>query len=123
MRRVPKRSASMPAKGWAMPHTMFCSARPTPNTSRPQSFDCDCGLRNKPRTERGPKLSSDIRQPQSTIMAGVRQLIERSEVNEKETAIGEFLSHYGGGNAFRGLLACAQTKSGGTLPQRCMAAP
>ena len=33
------------------------------------------GLRNKPSAERGPKLISEIRQPQSTMTAGVRQVI------------------------------------------------
>ena len=43
------------------------------NTSRPQWFSCDIGVRKKPSAERGPKRSarSDSRTP--ATMAGVRQ--------------------------------------------------
>ena len=46
------------------------------NTSRPQPFAADMGVRNKPSVERGPKLIIAIAQPQTTITAGVRQLVE-----------------------------------------------
>src|SRR5688500_1436505 len=74
-RTIPNRSASMPANGWASPHRMFWIASARPNTSRPQPLACDCGVRNRPRMERGPKLIIAIRQPLSTITAGVRQPI------------------------------------------------
>src|SRR5436305_12689128 len=80
----------MPANGWAMPQTMFWTASANPNTSRPQSFACDCGLRKRPRTARGPKLKNETRQPQSTITAGVRQLVDRCAAKGKELAIGGF---------------------------------
>src|SRR6185295_15880586 len=51
----------------------MASARP--NTSRPQPFWCDIGVRKKPSTARGPKLASAQMHPHSTITAGVRQPI------------------------------------------------
>src|SRR4029079_19375562 len=77
----------MPANGWAMPQMMFCNAMARPNTSRPQSFAWDCGFRNRPSTARGPKLNSDTRHPQSTITAGERQLLERSEAKGREAVL------------------------------------
>src|SRR5919204_3250380 len=79
----------MPANGWATPQMMFCKATANPYTSRPQSFACDCGLRKRPRTARGPKLKNDTRQPQSTMITGVRQLLERSAAGVEEVAISE----------------------------------
>ncbi len=43
------------------------------NTSRPQPFSCDIGVRKKPSAERGPNDRIAIRQPQMTITEGVRQ--------------------------------------------------
>src|SRR3954452_23441090 len=63
----------MPAMGWPRPQRIFCRASANPNTSRPQPFACDCGVRKKPRLARGPKLIREIRQPQSTMTAGMRQ--------------------------------------------------
>ena len=54
---------------------MFWIAIARPKTSRPQPFACDCGVRKKPSVERGPKLIMAMRQPHSTITAGVRQPI------------------------------------------------
>ncbi|MGH6784272.1 MAG: hypothetical protein ACREBP_06550, partial [Sphingomicrobium sp.] len=72
---VPKRSAMAPANGWPIPQRMFCIANANPNTSRPQSLACDIGVRKKPSVARGPKLIMEMRQPHSTITAGVRQPI------------------------------------------------
>src|SRR5712692_6142901 len=49
-------------------------ASASPNTSRPQPFACDCGVRKKPSVARGPKLIMEMRQPHSTITTGVRQV-------------------------------------------------
>ena len=43
------------------------------NTSRVQPFALDIGERKKPSAERGPKLSTQMRQLTSTIASGVRQ--------------------------------------------------
>src|SRR5262249_46793028 len=51
----------------------FCRASASENTSRPQPFAVDIGVRKKPSAERGPKLTSEMRQPHSTIRAGTRQ--------------------------------------------------
>jgi len=61
-----------PAKGWPMPHNRFWIASAKANTSRPQPFASDQGLRKKPSVDRGPKVRIAIRQPQMTITAGVR---------------------------------------------------
>ena len=70
---MPKRSATAPANGWPMPHSRFCSAKASANTSRPQPFAADIGVRKKPKAERGPKPISEIRQPHTMMTAGVRQ--------------------------------------------------
>ena len=61
-----------------MPHTRFCSAKASANTSRLQPFACDIGVRKKPKVERGPNPSSEIRQPQRMMTSGVRQPIARA---------------------------------------------
>jgi hypothetical protein len=61
-----------------MPHTRFCSAKASANTSRPQPFACDIGVRKKPKVDRGPNPSREIRQPQTMITSGVRQPIARA---------------------------------------------
>src|SRR5215510_7757517 len=59
-----------------------------PNTSRSQPLACDIGVRKKPSVARGPKLRREIRQPHSTITAGVRQpSVERREVVCDEIAM------------------------------------
>jgi len=55
-----------------MPHNRFWIASAKANTSRPQPFASDQGLRKKPSVDRGPKVRIAIRQPQRTIAAGVR---------------------------------------------------
>ena len=55
------------------PQSKFCSANASANTSRPHPWVDDSGVRKKPSEERGPKLISAIRQPQTTMTAGVRQ--------------------------------------------------
>src|SRR6266849_7292130 len=45
------------------------------NTSRPQPFSADIGVRKKPSEERGPNDRIAIRQPHMMIMPGVRQLM------------------------------------------------
>src|SRR5262245_5919588 len=47
-------------------------ASASPNTSRSQPFACDCGVRNRPKVARGPKLIIAMSEPHSTITAGVR---------------------------------------------------
>src|SRR6516165_2396153 len=64
-----------PAKGCAAPHNRFCMASASENTSRPQPFSCDIGVRKKPSAERGPNERTAIRQPQMMITPGVRQLM------------------------------------------------
>src|SRR5262245_13207862 len=67
---------------------MFWMAIARPNTSRSQPLACDIGVRKKPSVARGPKLRREIRQPHSTITAGVRQpSVERREVVCDEIAI------------------------------------
>ncbi len=72
-RIVPKRSAIPPENGWPMPHNRSWMAKADENTSRPQPLANEIGVRNWPAAERGPKVSRPIKQPQSTISAGVRQ--------------------------------------------------
>src|SRR5215468_644193 len=62
------------AKGCAAPHNRFCTASASENTSRPQPFSCDIGARKKPSADRGPNDRTAIRQPQTMITPGVRQL-------------------------------------------------
>src|SRR4029453_7839334 len=53
-----------------------------------QPLSCDIGVRKKPSVARGPKLRREIRQPHSTITAGVRQpSVERPEVVCDEIAM------------------------------------
>src|SRR5262245_51966007 len=66
---------------------MFWIASARPNTSRPQPFTCDIGVRKKPSVARGPKLIMEIRQPHSTITSGVRQPIETLELEGNEMAM------------------------------------
>src|SRR3954447_18073825 len=75
---MPKRSATAPAKGWPMPQRRFCSAKASANTSRPQPFACDIGVRKRPKEERGPKPSKAMRQPQTMITVGVLHVRERA---------------------------------------------
>src|ERR1044072_1419408 len=75
---MPKRAAHAPATGCAMPHTRFCSAKASANTSRPQPFACDIGVRKKPKVERGPNPSNEIKQPQRMTTSGVRQPTARA---------------------------------------------
>src|SRR6266536_1899478 len=85
---VPKRSAMAPANGWPIPQRMFCIANANPNTSRPQSLACDIGVRKKPSVARGPKLIMEMRQPHTTITAGVRQpIVETLEEDGNEMAM------------------------------------
>src|SRR5262249_3273203 len=72
-RTAPYRSATPPANGWNAPHNRFWIARAQPNTSRPQWYSSDIGLRNWPTAERGPKLSIAMAQPQAMTKTGVRQ--------------------------------------------------
>src|SRR5262249_32880941 len=74
-RRAPYRSAIAPANGCATPHNRFCMASASENTSRPQPFSWDMGVRKNPSAERGPNESVAIRQPHTMITPGVRQLM------------------------------------------------
>src|SRR5436309_14599393 len=85
-RTVPKRSAIAPASGWPMPHNRFWIASASANTSRPQPFASDQGLRKNPSEERGPKVRTAIRQPQITITVGVRHA-RRAAVFGYEAAV------------------------------------
>ena len=75
---MPKRSATAPANGCAMPQSRFCSAKASANTSRPQPFAADIGVRKKPKAERGPKPISEMRQPHRMMTAGVRHVRDRA---------------------------------------------
>src|SRR5262249_20523877 len=66
---------------------MFWIASARPNTSRPQPFTCDIGVRKKPSVARGPKLIMEIRQPHNTMTSGVRQPIETLEPEGNEMAM------------------------------------
>jgi len=66
---------------------MFWIASARPNTSRPQPFTCDIGVRKKPSVARGPKLIMEIRQPHNTMTSGVRQPIETLELEGNEIAM------------------------------------
>ena len=61
-----------------MPHSRFCSAKASANTSRPQPFAADIGVRKKPKAERGPKPISEMRQPHRMMTAGVRHVRDRA---------------------------------------------
>ena len=67
-------SANAPANGCPTPHKRFCSASANANTSRPHPVEPVTGVRKKPSDARGPKLSSAIKQPHSTMIAGARQV-------------------------------------------------
>src|SRR4051794_31603161 len=58
-----------------MPQSRFCSAKASANTSRPQPFADDIGVRKKPIDERGPNPINAIRHPHTMITAGVRQVM------------------------------------------------
>jgi hypothetical protein len=67
---------------------MFCIASANAKMSRSQSLACDIGVRNKPSAARGPKLTSEMRQPPSTITAGVRQpMVEMPEAEGDATVM------------------------------------
>ena len=53
-RPEPKRSAIMPAKGWAAPHVRFCTAMASAKISRPQPISSETGCRNSPKPLRMP---------------------------------------------------------------------
>src|SRR2546421_6244257 len=72
-RGAPYLSAIAPAKGCPSPHNRFWIASASANTSRPHPFAWDSGVKKKPSEERGPKLSTEIRQPHRMMTAGVRQ--------------------------------------------------
>src|SRR5436305_9133284 len=61
-----------------MPHSKCWSTKASANTSGPQAFACDIGVRKKPNAERGAKPSSEMRHPHRMMIAGVRQPIERA---------------------------------------------
>src|SRR5215467_14646050 len=84
---VPKRSASAPENGCAAPYSRVCIATDSAKTSRLQPLSLDIGVRKKPSAERGPKPMSEIRQPQTRITAGVRQV--RAWVEEALPCIGD----------------------------------
>src|SRR5579862_5663291 len=44
------------------------------NTSRPQPFSCDSGVRKNPSADRGPKESMEMAQPHTMMATGVRQV-------------------------------------------------
>ncbi len=71
-RGAPNLSAIAPANGWPSPQSRFCNASDSANTSRPQPFACDSGVRKKPSDERGPKVRTEIAQPHRARMIGVR---------------------------------------------------
>src|SRR5262249_20050169 len=64
-----------PAKGWPTPHRRFWIAKASAKTSRPQPCALDIGVRKKPKEERGPKVRMAIRQPQTRMTVGVRQVV------------------------------------------------
>src|ERR1700756_5621332 len=66
-----------PASGWPSPKSSFCTASASANTSRPQPFAWDKGVRKKPRVERGPNVIIPMRQPHTAMTAGVRHVIVR----------------------------------------------
>ena len=71
---APNRSASAPANGCAAPHSSISIASASANTSRPQPLAAVIGVRKNPKVERGPKLIRPIRQPQTRMTSGVRQV-------------------------------------------------
>src|SRR5438874_12846616 len=71
---APKRSAIAPENGCAAPYSSVCIATDSANTSRPQPLAFDSGVRKKPSAERGPNAIIAMRQPQTKITAGVRQV-------------------------------------------------
>ena len=86
---VPKRSASAPAKGEPTPHKRFWMATAKPNTSRPQPNSCDMGSRNRPNTERGPKVSRATAEPAMRMrMAGTAPLRPEAAGGEVGADIG-----------------------------------
>ena len=61
-----------------MPHNKFWMASAIENTSRPQWFSCDIGVRKKPSEDRGPKAIIAIKQPLITTTMGVRHPMDVS---------------------------------------------
>src|SRR5258708_28284292 len=63
-------------------------ARAGPNTWRPRPWGCDMGVRKTPSGGGGPKLIREMRQPTTTITAGVRQpIVEALETDGNEMAM------------------------------------
>src|SRR5258707_159793 len=71
-RGAPYLSAMAPANGCPSPQIRFCSASDSANTSRPQPFACDIGVRKNPSDERGPKVRTEIVHPHNAMMMGRR---------------------------------------------------
>src|ERR1700674_185258 len=120
-RAVPKRSATAPANGWPTPHNRFCTAKARANTSRPQLFAADMGVRNRPKVERGPKVSMAHMQPQTTMTSGVRQDV-RGAARGTVVMVGRF--QFGALLAHLIAARCAATANlGAKQPSRtCMGA-
>src|ERR1700730_5643526 len=76
-----------PASGWPSPHSRFCTANASANTSRPQPFAWDKGVRKKPRVERGPNVIIPMRQPHRAMTAGVRHVIRCAKAGGMSMAV------------------------------------
>src|SRR4051794_34651307 len=104
-RVAPNLSAIAPATGPPTPHSRFWMAIASANTSRPQPFACDSGVRKNPIEERGPKVMTEMQQPHSISTTGVRQvnaLVIADDVVRMEFSSGEACIH-------RASHPCAQT--------------
>ena len=75
-RGAPKRSASAPANGWPAPHSSISIASASAELVAAPAVGGVIGVRKKPKVERGPKLITPIRQPQTRMTSGVRQTDE-----------------------------------------------
>src|SRR5258706_10931236 len=64
--RGPRRSAIAPAKGWAKPQTMFCSAIEKPNAAAVMPSSAPIGRMNSPRLWRSP-MQTEMISPERTM--------------------------------------------------------
>jgi len=101
---------------------------------------CDIGVRKNPSVARGPKLIMEMRQPHTTITAGVRQpIVEALETdgnemamtanpceseNDRRTECSQLTAGTGGNgtrsSSDRGLIATTISLAETFLPGRCL---
>src|SRR5690606_5672848 len=90
-RREPRRSATIPASGWARPQARFCTASAKPNSSRLQPRAPVIGSSNRPCTWRAPS-ARPITTPAARTMI---QALPSQPADAGSHEVEEFLSRAG----------------------------